>query len=417
MTAPLCLGFANSRHDHSAFLVDRKRERHLVAVPPHDRSHGDVNRFPAPRRRAPERGRQMSTSRLLKINRPPVSDEPTERPQTIVVSLIRWRRDVARRISRRRCCIGGRLGGGIRGRTNHSTDRDARRDATPIRSGVVVAVAAAAPSPLTFTFRLALTFAFRLTVVLRLTLVLRLFATSRWKSLLLKLPPRFAPAARCPPPGPCRQPHAGRRHADRPHHVRDSAQERPRTHPVAEPCRAPVKCCAMRIASPAPQRRRWRTPKLSPATAMISCTSQRPRYLACSALKSSNRLRAGRMVEVMPHPVAERTAVYERSLQSEMQAHLGCEIDDPLADLGLFFLLGTGVSLTGHHAELANTGHERLVGITPFLRSFVGERRDDKCGHQNAGRQNISHWFFLDRCFNSRAARSYTRRRKFRLIR
>ena len=87
------------------------------------------------------------------------------------------------------------------------------------------------------------------------------------------------------------------------------------------------------------------------------------------------------MVEVMPHPVAERTAVYECSLQSEMQAYLGCEVDDTLADLGFFFLLGTGVSLTGHHAKLADTGHERLVGITSFLRSFVAERRDDKCGH------------------------------------
>jgi hypothetical protein len=36
------------------------------------------------------------------------------------------------------------LGGGIRGGTNNSTDRDARCDATPIRSAVVVAVAAAA---------------------------------------------------------------------------------------------------------------------------------------------------------------------------------------------------------------------------------------------------------------------------------
>jgi hypothetical protein len=98
-------------------------------------------------------------------------------------------------------------------------------------------------------------------------------------------------------------------------------------------------------------------------------------------LEVLDRLRAGRMVEVMPHPVAERTAVYERRLQSEMQAHLGREIDDPLTDLGLFFLLGTGVSLTGHHAELADTGHERFVGITPFLRGFIGERGEDKCGH------------------------------------
>ena len=36
------------------------------------------------------------------------------------------------------------MGGGIRGRTNDSTDRDARCDATPIWSAVVVAVAAAA---------------------------------------------------------------------------------------------------------------------------------------------------------------------------------------------------------------------------------------------------------------------------------
>src|SRR6476661_6923975 len=71
-------------------------------------------------------------------------------------------------------------------------------------------------------------------------------------------------------------------------------------------------------------------------------------------LEVLNRLRAGRMVEVMPHPVAERTAVYECSLQSEMQAYLGCEVDDTLADLGFLFLLGTGVSLTGHHAEFAD---------------------------------------------------------------
>ncbi len=35
------------------------------------------------------------------------------------------------------------MGGGIRGRTNDSTDRNARCDATPIWTGVVVAVAAA----------------------------------------------------------------------------------------------------------------------------------------------------------------------------------------------------------------------------------------------------------------------------------
>src|SRR6478672_5091938 len=58
--------------------------------------------------------------------------------------LVRRRRDVAGRIGRRRRRIGGGLGGGIRGCTNDSTDRDACCDATPIWSAVVVAVAAAA---------------------------------------------------------------------------------------------------------------------------------------------------------------------------------------------------------------------------------------------------------------------------------
>ena len=57
---------------------------------------------------------------------------------------IGWRRDVTRGIGRRRSCIGRRLGGGIRGRTNHGTNRDASRDAAPVWSGVVVAVAAPA---------------------------------------------------------------------------------------------------------------------------------------------------------------------------------------------------------------------------------------------------------------------------------
>jgi hypothetical protein len=61
-------------------------------------------------------------------------------------SLLWWRLDVARRIGRRRSCISGGLGRGIRGRADNSTYCDAGRDAAPVRSTVVVAVAAATPS-------------------------------------------------------------------------------------------------------------------------------------------------------------------------------------------------------------------------------------------------------------------------------
>ena len=84
------------------------------------------------------------------------------------------------------------------------------------------------------------------------------------------------------------------------------------------------------------------------------------------------------MVEIMPHPVAERAAVNERSLQSKMQAHLSCEVDNALADLRLLRFLGAGEGLTRHHAELADTCHESFVGIAPLFRAILGKRGDDK---------------------------------------
>ena len=62
------------------------------------------------------------------------------------VSLLWWRLNVAGRIGRRRRRIGAGLGRGIRGRADNGAYRDARRDATPVWSAVVVAVAAAAAS-------------------------------------------------------------------------------------------------------------------------------------------------------------------------------------------------------------------------------------------------------------------------------
>ena len=58
--------------------------------------------------------------------------------------LIWWWRDVARRIRRWRRCIGTGLGRGIRGSADNGTDRDSRCHTTPVRSGIIVAIAAAA---------------------------------------------------------------------------------------------------------------------------------------------------------------------------------------------------------------------------------------------------------------------------------
>jgi hypothetical protein len=58
--------------------------------------------------------------------------------------LIWWRRNVAWRIGRRRSCIGRGLGCRTRSGADDGTNRDACRDTTPVRSGVIVAVAAAA---------------------------------------------------------------------------------------------------------------------------------------------------------------------------------------------------------------------------------------------------------------------------------
>ena len=80
-----------------------------------------------------------------------------------------------------------------------------------------------------------------------------------------------------------------------------------------------------------------------------------PQILDLERLEVFDRLGAGRMVEIMPHPVAERAAVDERSLQSKMQAHLSCEVDNALADLRLLRFLEAGEGLTRHHAELADT--------------------------------------------------------------
>lgn len=65
-------------------------------------------------------------------------------PPGSIRRLIWWRRNVAWRIGRRRSCIGRGLGCRTRGGADNGTNRDARRDATPVRSGVIIAVAAAA---------------------------------------------------------------------------------------------------------------------------------------------------------------------------------------------------------------------------------------------------------------------------------
>ena len=79
-----------------------------------------------------------------------------------------------------------------------------------------------------------------------------------------------------------------------------------------------------------------------------------PQILGLKAFEVRDRLRTVLMIEIMPRPVAERAAVNERRLQSKMQAHLRREVDSALADLRFIRFAGTGVSLTGHHAELAS---------------------------------------------------------------
>ena len=107
-----------------------------------------------------------------------------------------------------------------------------------------------------------------------------------------------------------------------------------------------------------------------------------PQVFGLQCLEILERLRAGLMVELMSHPVAKRAAENEGGLQSEMQAHLRCEIDCALAHLRLIGFLGTGVSLTGHHAEFAETRHECLVGIAALFRRVVGQRGHNKCDRQ-----------------------------------
>ena len=97
------------------------------------------------------------------------------------------------------------------------------------------------------------------------------------------------------------------------------------------------------------------------------------------------------MIEVMRYPVAERAAVNKCSLQSEMQAHLSCEVDSALPNLRFIRFAGTGESFTRHHAELADAGHELLVGVAPLLGLACGKGWHGAAGeqdrHQNGDRK------------------------------
>src|SRR6185437_15543242 len=99
-------------------------------------------------------------------------------------------------------------------------------------------------------------------------------------------------------------------------------------------------------------------------------------------------LRACPMIELMPHSVAERAAVDERCLQSEMQTHLGCKIYDSLADFRLIGCAGAGEGLTRHHAHLADTRHERLVSVAPLLRRIACKHGGNEHNDQKTGRKD-----------------------------
>ena len=60
-----------------------------------------------------------------------------------------------------------------------------------------------------------------------------------------------------------------------------------------------------------------------------------PQILIPKRLEVVERLRTGFMVEVMPHPVAERAAIDECCVQSEMHAYLCCKIEGRLAHFRL----------------------------------------------------------------------------------
>src|SRR6187397_842497 len=60
-----------------------------------------------------------------------------------------------------------------------------------------------------------------------------------------------------------------------------------------------------------------------------------PQIFGLQCLEVLERLRAGLVVELVPHAVAKRAAEDESGLQSEMQTHLCCEVDYALAHLRL----------------------------------------------------------------------------------
>ena len=83
------------------------------------------------------------------------------------------------------------------------------------------------------------------------------------------------------------------------------------------------------------------------------------------------------MIEIMRRSVAERTTVNERSLQSEMQTHLSCEVDCALTDLRLIRFAGAGVSLWQTSRQACGSRNHELPRRHHFLpRRIVGKRGD-----------------------------------------
>src|SRR6516164_5853236 len=109
-----------------------------------------------------------------------------------------------------------------------------------------------------------------------------------------------------------------------------------------------------------------------------------PQILILKRFEVIERFRAGFMVEIMPHPVAERAAIDECCLQPEMQAYLRCKIDRSLADFWLIRFRRASEGLSRHHADPAETCHKCLVRVAPLLRSILSECRNNRNGGQQA---------------------------------
>ena len=98
-----------------------------------------------------------------------------------------------------------------------------------------------------------------------------------------------------------------------------------------------------------------------------------PQVLGLQCVEILQSLRAGLVVEVVSHPVAKRPLKMKAACRPKCRLTWVARSIALWPTFGLIGFLGTGVSLTGHHAEFAETRHECFIGIAALFAASLSQ--------------------------------------------